>query len=219
MVETPLYLDYFAKLLRLDRKGAVDLVKGYLAEHEDEDVEGLYVDVLMPAMVHTGREWEADRISVAHEHYISEVTRDLIRQLGPRLWADSDAGPVAVATCAPGERHALGLMMVCDILRAGGLRVLTLGEGLPAEAICEFLADTGADLLFLSCGLDLHLPEAGDLIAMARASRPGLVVVAGGAAFGGNPGLAEALGADHFAADAREVRALIPQLTKEGAGR
>ena len=65
-------------------------------------MEGLYVDVLMPAMVHTGREWEADRISVAHEHYISEVTRDLIRQYGPRLYADLDEdGPVAVATCAP----------------------------------------------------------------------------------------------------------------------
>ena len=110
-------------------------------------------------------------------------------------------------------------MMVCDILRAGGLRVLTLGEGLPVEATCEFLAASGADLLFLSCALDLHLPEAADLIAMARGARPGLVVVAGGVAFAGRPELAKALGADHFAADAREVRALIPQLTKGGTGR
>ena len=29
------------------------------------DVEGLFVDILMPAMILTGEEWEADRISVA----------------------------------------------------------------------------------------------------------------------------------------------------------
>ena len=32
MVDAPLYLDYYEKLLRLDRKGAVVLVKGYLAD-------------------------------------------------------------------------------------------------------------------------------------------------------------------------------------------
>ena len=54
-----------------------------------------------------GREWEAGRISVAHEHYISEVTRDVIRQYGPRTWPEAAAGgPVAVTCCVPRERHS-----------------------------------------------------------------------------------------------------------------
>ena len=215
MTQTDLYLDYYERLRRLDRQGAVALVQGYLADRED--VEGLYLEILMPAMVHAGHEWERDRISVAHEHYISEVTRDLIRQHGPRLWSDPGSmAPVAVACCAPGERHALGLMMISDVLRAEGLNVLTLGEGAPAESVRDFLVDARADLLCLSCSLDLHLPEAADLIALARAARPGLAVLAGGAAFAGDASKALALGADRFAADVREARGVVRALVERG---
>jgi len=222
MTEVPLYLDYFERLRRLDRRGAVELVRGYLAERDD--VEGLYVDVLMPALIHTGREWERDRISVAHEHYISEVTRDLVRQFGPRLWSEPGgtapvAVAVAVACCPPGERHALGLLMIGDVLRAEGLEVHMLGEGAPAGSVRDFVVESGADLLCLSVALEDHLPEAAGLIALTRAARPGLAVMAGGAAFAGDAGRARAIGADHFAADARAARRLIRDLwTGTGTG-
>jgi len=224
MTEVPLYLDYFERLRRLDRRGAVALVRGYLAERDD--VEGLYVDVLMPALIHTGREWERDRISVAHEHYISEVTRDLVRQFGPRLWSEPGgtapapvAVAVAVACCPPGERHALGLLMIGDVLRAEGLEVHMLGEGAPAGSVRDFVVESGADLLCLSVALEDHLPEAAGLIALTRAARPGLAVMAGGAAFAGDAGRARGSGADHFAADARAARWLIRDLwTGKGTG-
>ncbi len=99
MIEAPLYIQYFESLRRLDRRGAQQVVDGYL--NGGADVEGLYIDVLMPALIHTGQEWEQDRISVAHEHYISEVTRDLIRRIGPRLWSEPNGdAPVALACCA-----------------------------------------------------------------------------------------------------------------------
>ncbi len=212
---TPIYLDYYERLRDLDRTGAVALVQGYLSERGD--VEGLYLDVLMPAMVHTGREWERDRISVAHEHYISEVTRDLIRQYGPQLWTDpASAAPVAVACCAPGERHALGLLMVSDILRGEGLNVLTLEDGAPAETVRDFLVESRAELLAISCALDLHLPEAADLIGLARLARPNLLVLVGGTAFAGDSSKALALGADRFAADVRGARDVAREIVERG---
>ncbi len=215
---TPPYLEYFERLRRLDRQGAISLVEHYLSEVGD--VERLYSDVFMPAMVHTGEEWEHDRISVAHEHYISEVTRDLIHQYGHgrrrRAWridgASGAEGLTAVCCCVPGERHALGLLMVSDVLHASGFQVHMLGEGAPAGAIATFARDSRAGLLCLSCALGEHLLEIPDVIARVRDEVPGIRVVLGGAAFRGRSEAAVSLGADHFAADLGELRRLIPSL-------
>ena len=150
----------------LDREGAVAVVEAYLGEHGDP--LDAYVDLFEPALAHTGREWEGGRISVAHEHYISEVTRDLIHQYGLRVRFEAAEGsPVAVACCVPRERHGIGLMMVADALRAGGLEVHLLGEALTADVVIDFVAQSNADLLALSCAMDVHLREAADLIDRA----------------------------------------------------
>lgn len=217
MTEAPAYLAYYEMLRRLDRRGAMALVQRHL--DGGGSVEDLYVDVLMPALVHTGEEWEGGRISIAHEHYITEVTREMIRRHGPRIWADApgpDSAPVAVACCAPGEQHALGLTMVCDVLRSEGVEVHALGEGAPAEDICNFLVEVGADLFALSVALPQHLDEAAGLVLTAREARPEVVVLVGGAAFGGDPALARSIGADHFAADARAIREFGPGVLRKG---
>ena len=150
MTGDPAYLMYYRSLRALNRGDAEAIVESYLAD--GGGIEGLYADVLMPAMDHTGRQWQLGRISVAHEHYISEVTRDLIGRYGPRMYANVPArGPVAVLGCVPGERHSIGLMMIGDVFRASGLVVHALGEGLPSAAIAEFVAEVGADLIGLSC--------------------------------------------------------------------
>lgn len=210
--ETP-YLEYYEHLLRLDRRQAGEVVTRYLAEQGD--VIGLFVDVLMAALVHTGSEWERGKITVAHEHFISKVTSDLVRQVGPRLRAsappDSGGGPVAVASCVSGERHSIGLMMVCDVLRAAGIDVHELGEGAPPEAIRDFVLQSRADLLCLSCALDIHLPDAADLIGMVRHARPGIAVAVGGAALRGKGDrILRFLNADYIGADAREIQRLVP---------
>ena len=107
--------------------------------------------------------------------------------------------------------------MVCDVLRAERVPVHSLGEGAPAEAVRDFVAQVSADLLCLSVTLDLHLPEARDLVELVRAARPEIAVLAGGAAFGGHAGRAHAIGADHFAADVRELRQLLAILSPEAS--
>jgi methanogenic corrinoid protein MtbC1 len=211
MADYPPHLEYVNHLLRLDRRAAEGVVDRFL-EHGG-DVAGVYADILMPALIHTGREWEHDRISVAHEHYISEVTRELIRSLGPRMWSHAEGeGPSAVACCAPGERHVLGLLMVRDVLRSSGVTVHLLGEGAPAEAIRDFVVESRADWLCLSCTLGLHLPEVAQLIAMVRKERPDVLILLGGSAFDGHPERAQLLGADRYAPDVRALQDLIPDL-------
>lgn len=201
----PAYLSYYKALRRLDRPAALAVAESYLAA--TGDVVGLYVDVFEAAQRYAGLEWAAGRLSVAHEHALSEVTRELVRRYGPSLWADPSAdAPVALTACVPEERHSIGLMMLVDVLRGAGWVVYSLGEGLPASALCGLVAEFPADLLCLSCTNDPHLVGVPELIAQARRTRPGLRVVVGGPAIRGRDDVAHRLGADATAQDARAVR-------------
>ncbi|WP_169976662.1 cobalamin B12-binding domain-containing protein [Tautonia rosea] len=212
--QTPPHLAYFERLVQLDRPGAMTLVERFLLER-DGDVASLYDEVLVPALIHTGQEWQEDRISVAHEHYISEVTRDLILRHGPRIWASPDAiRGTAVACCAPHERHVLGLMMASDILRAAGLEVHLLGEGAPSESIRDFVAEFRADVLALSVSLPEHLDEAAWLIEQSRSVRPSLLVLAGGRALSHLDDPASRVGADFVACDLRALHRQLPSLLR-----
>ncbi|WP_161602175.1 cobalamin B12-binding domain-containing protein [Tautonia marina] len=214
----PPHLAYFDRLVQLDRPGAMSLVERFLVEHNG-DVASLYDEVLVPALIHTGQEWQEDRISVAHEHYISEVTRDLILRHGPRIWARPDAiTGTAVACCAPHERHVLGLMMASDILRAAGLEVHLLGEGAPSESIRDFVAEFRASVLALSVSLAEHLDEAAWLISQSRSISPSLLVIAGGRALSGLDDPCSRIGADFVACDLRALHRQLPALLRNRFG-
>ncbi len=88
-------------------------------------------------------------------------------------------------------------------------------KGRLLEAVRDFAEEVHARVLCLSCALDIHLPDAADLIASVRQARPGILVLAGGAAFAGNARQARTIGADHYATDVREVRRLLPTLLGE----
>lgn len=212
--QKPPHLAYFDRLLQLDRPGAMSLVDRFLKDHGG-DVTSLYDKVLVPALIHTGNEWQEDRISVAHEHYISEVTRDLILRHGPRLWAAPGASQGrAVACCAPTERHILGLMMASDILRAAGLEVHLLGEGAPSESVRDFVAEFRANVLAISISLSEHLDEAAFLIDECRKIVPTLLVIAGGRALSGLDDPASRIQADLVACNLRELHRELPGLLR-----
>jgi methanogenic corrinoid protein MtbC1 len=194
------------------------LVARFLADRGG-DVASLYDEVLVPALIHTGQEWQEDRISVAHEHYISEVTRDLILRHGPRIWASPNAVKgTAVACCAPQERHVLGLMMASDILRAAGLDVHLLGEGAPSESIRDFVAEFRANVLALSISLPEHLDEAAWLIQQSRSVSPSLLVIAGGRALSELDDPRSRIGADFVACDLRALHRELPALLRNRLG-
>lgn len=217
-IPMPPHLAYFDRLVQLDRPGAMSLVERFLVEH-DGNVVSLYDEVLVPALIHTGQEWQEDRISVAHEHYIIEVTRDLILRHGPRIWARPDViTGTAVACCAPHERHVLGLMMASDILRAAGLEVHLLGEGAPSESIRDFVAEFRASVLALSVSLTEHLDEAAWLIAQSRSVSPSLLVIAGGRALSQLDDPRSRIGADFVACDLQALHRQLPALLRNRFG-
>jgi methanogenic corrinoid protein MtbC1 len=146
----------------------------------------IFDEVLRPALVEIGERWAAGSLTVAQEHVLSELVRDIVAQLTLRH-LPGETGPAAiVAACVAGEDHDLGLRMVCGMLRERGIDVHFLGADVEHRFIVEAVQRLAPVAVLLSVSLDEHLPALDEalqaLLTAPLAPRPAIVV--GGNALG-----------------------------------
>ncbi|HSI36082.1 MAG TPA: cobalamin-dependent protein, partial [Tepidisphaeraceae bacterium] len=92
--------DYLTAVLSGDRAAARDLVTAVYAA--GASLDRVYLDILQPAQRESGRLWQAGRISVAQEHYLTAETQAVMALLsagrappGPRHRASSSTASAA----------------------------------------------------------------------------------------------------------------------------
>lgn len=191
-----------------DEYGAVDVVDAALAESVDE--ETLLLEVIAPVQERIGSEWAANRITVAQEHAATAINERVVAALAHRRPAaerrTGRLGRVTVS-CVDGEWHAFPARLVSEVLRLRGWRVDFLGAQTPTPHLIAHLHHTNPDAMLLSGSIPTHLPAAHTAITACQAI--GVPVVTGGRAFGPDGRYARALGADRWAADAREAAAVL----------
>ena len=90
-------------------------------------------DVLLPYLHELGERWARGEVSIAQEHFASDVLRGRLLALA-RGWGRG-VGPVALLACAPGERHEFGLIAFGLALRSHGWRVAYLGSDTPLDTL------------------------------------------------------------------------------------
>ena len=90
-------------------------------------------DVVLTAVREVGDRWERGEISVAQEHFASNVVRGRLLGLA-RGWGRG-VGPVALLACLPGEQHDLGLVAFGLALRSHGWRIAYLGADTPLDTL------------------------------------------------------------------------------------
>ena len=200
----PLAQRYVQLLLANDNRGARALVLEEL--RRGMGAGELYLQVLAPALHEIGRLWQANRISVAQEHYCTGVTQSIMGEVSASVQGVR-ARRTAVVACVAGEQHAIGSRMVADFLDMTGWRTLWLGASTPTADLLRMAADLNAELLAVSCTYAPHLREVAALVGAVRASpaTERAKVMVGGTAFGWGEELWRAVGADAFAADASQA--------------
>jgi len=105
-----------------------------------------------PLLHAVGEAWEAGRLEVRHEHFLSERVGDLLRTL--RLQFEERAtGPLVVFTSLPGESHGLGLQMAALILAVADCRILYLGTETPVDQVAALARDMNARAVGVSVSL------------------------------------------------------------------
>ena len=138
--------------------------------------------ILTPLFERVGREWEAGRLSPAHEHAASVVVRRLLDVMVADM--DPPPGAPAVLVAAPsGERHEFGALLVAATAAAAGWHVVYLGADLPAEDIIRAAREGDVQLVALSVVHARNLAGVGaDVTRVARELEGQASVVVGGRA-------------------------------------
>lgn len=123
------------------------------------------------------------------EHY---ATNYLLQRLAAilRVVPNGYSGPLVWVGCAPGERHEMGVLLLCIYLRRAGFQVRYLGQDLPEEDLVqEALLQKPALILFSAAGLDSadRLLRLCERLVQIEPPRP--IIGYGGRAFNLHPEL------------------------------
>jgi MerR family transcriptional regulator, light-induced transcriptional regulator len=184
-------LALLAPLVRFDSAGAHAALDRILGERS---LDSALRDVVLPVVHQVGEGWARGELSVAQEHFATELVTGRLRGLA-REW-DDGLGPRTVLACPSGERHDLGLLCCGLALHRRGWRVTYLGPDTPANAL-ESTIDLMNPALVVIGAVQ---PEPLYAAAPALERLAGRVELAVGGA-GASTVLAAAAGARHLGSD------------------
>jgi MerR family transcriptional regulator, light-induced transcriptional regulator len=166
-----------ASLDRLDEQAANTALDRLFAAYT---VETVLREVIIPYLHRLGERWEAGEVSVAQEHFASNLIRGRLLSLA-QGWGQG-RGPGAILACVPGEQHELGLLAFGVALRRRGWRITYLGTDSPIGAIADISRSVRpAVVVLLSLNPEGFLDHAREIEQLARQVR---VMIAGTGATG-----------------------------------
>ena len=158
-------------------------------------VETLLQDVLLPFLHRLGERWQRGEVSVAQEHFASNLVRGWL--LGLARSVSEGSGPTLVLACPPGEEHDLPLIMFGIVAGRRGRRVVFLGADTPIETLRDVVATTRPQAIVLAAtrpeSLRIHAAALSSLAADTRVliggegATPDDVVAVGAAVLEGDP--------------------------------
>lgn len=161
-------------------------------------------EVILPLLREIGSRWAAGQVTIAHEHFASNVIDGRLRAMA-KGWGRG-VGPLVLLACPPGERHELSLLGFGLVLREQGWRISYLGADTPLSDIARSTSQISPALVALSATVPARFLEAREEITALAA----LVRVAIGGAGATRP-VAAALGVERLEDDVISAAAsLLP---------
>lgn len=198
------------RLLAGDVGGAWSVVEAALASGVSPS--DVHVDMLGPALSRIGVAWHVGEVSIAEEHRATAVATRIAGRLGPRFSPRGRRRGKVIVGTPTGERHALAVAIVADLIRAAGWDVVELGVDLPvAEFVTIVEKEAPVVAVAISISTSSRVDAGRELIDTLRQSVTVPVIVGGSAT---DSTTADSLGADAWASDGRSaVEALASLLT------
>ena len=155
-------------------------------------------EILASVQVEVGWLWQTNRLSVSQEHTATGVVDHALAAVALDC-RTRPSGAKAVVACAEDNWHSLGARMAAELLTLQGWTVTFLGAATAADQLDQFLRNTNADLVAISCALPTQF-EGVRRQARVAADHGVAVAISGSAVT--NEARAIALGATRMAVDA-----------------
>ena len=133
-------------------------------------VETVLRDVLMPYLHDLGQRWQHGAVSVAQEHFASNLLRG--RLASPARGWGHGHGPLALLACAPQELHDLPLLMFGIVLHRNGWRVGYLGMSTPLDDLLRCTTELQPDLVVITATTPERLNGLADNLTQIAHTTP-----------------------------------------------
>lgn len=177
-------------------------------------VETVLQQAIVPALASIGRRWAAGEITVAQEHFASNLIRG--RLLGMARGWGQGTGAQALLAAPPGEDHDLSLVVFGLALSRLGWRITFLGADTPIASLRDAATRLRPQLVVLAAVEAARFRAVADELRTLARTAP---LAIGGAGATGQ--LAEEIGAWHLDTDpvttAAQVAAGIHGHTRRGS--
>jgi MerR family transcriptional regulator, light-induced transcriptional regulator len=153
---------------KLDESMASTLMASVLSIYT---VEQTCTDLIVPTMWQIGKMWEVGAITVSVEHFASGYFRGLLTNL-LHVSPSSNAGPLVIVCCAPGEAHELAPLMLALFLRRAGTRVAYLGQSIETAGLLQTIKQMAPALICISLSIPAYLATLIDLARQVQGLPP-----------------------------------------------
>ena len=133
-------------------------------------LDAVMTELLLPYLHDLGEAWARGEVTVAQEHFASNLVRGRLMGLA-RNW-DAGKGPRALLACPEGELHDLGLVLFGVALNRRGWRITFLGANTPMETLTAAADNVDPAVVVIACtDPALLLKRSDELADLARRHR------------------------------------------------
>ncbi len=213
----PIDIETLAPLsLEVEADALIDHVDAILAR--GVSVDTVLVDLLAPTARLLGEYWEEDRCDFVEVTMglwrLQEVVHELAARTPPHRFG-AGSGHRALFAPMPGDQHDFGTVVIDEVFRHGGWQTDRMSEA-PTADLMRRAAEDWWDVIGLTVSCDCHIAPLGPIIAALRnvSRNPQVCVMVGGRIFNADPALAEQIGADGTARDAKLALELAGTLVR-----
>jgi methanogenic corrinoid protein MtbC1 len=164
-------------------------------------------DLIWPTMETLQQLYREDQVTLGNMNMATRLNRAVTDQLTGRLERKESNGKKALIFCGNAEPEELGGQICADLFECDGWCVRFAGGGVPEDEILKFIGDFRPDLLVMFGTLPAGVPAVRKLIDYLREvnSCPDMQVMCCGGIYKRAEGLADEIGADLYAADAKDA--------------
>lgn len=172
--------------------------------------------VYVPMLKTTGLMWQKGEISIADEHFISNLIDRWLAMTGTATQSPKKSYS-AVFIVPSGEEHVLILKMIKEYFRLSNWKTYYLGNSIPFSSLSPFIELNKIDLVVMSVLMQSHVNSTEDLIQSLKAQnvRHSPKILIGGSAIDDAPHAIKGLKADYYAANIEDLNELIVKIEAE----
>jgi methanogenic corrinoid protein MtbC1/DNA-binding XRE family transcriptional regulator len=206
-----LHLQLIDLLLAGDETTSTELI--ITAYHQGNTSLKLIECVYVPILKTTGLMWQKGEISIANEHFISNLIDRWLAMTSTATQSPKKTYS-AVFIVPSGEEHVLILKMIKEYFRQCNWKTYYLGNSIPFSSLSPFIELNKIDLVVMSVLIQSHLNSAEDLIQALQSqnARHCPKILIGGSAIDDAAHAIKGLKADYYATSIEDLNELIEQI-------